>query len=257
MSFTYHFQVDATLVSNEFIDRYLAEANGEYVKVYLYLLRHKDESVSLERIADGLNHTEADIRRAVLYWEKLGVLSTDGLLAQQPAAGMSAGQGKQDAKPGTLPKQTAVTEQAAAAALAAETKGPRPVYSQDQVNRLQGDGEFSELLYIAQRYLNKIFTQRELEVFAYLYDGLHMSAELLEYVVEHCVQGGHTSIRYIETVAISWHEKGFATVEQAKAYASGFTKNSFSVMRAFGLTGRNPGETEREMIERWLQKRWC
>ena len=252
MSFTYHFQVDATLVSNEFIDRYLAEANGEYVKVYLYLLRHKDESVSLERIADGLNHTEADIRRAVLYWEKLGVLSTDGLLAQQPAAGMSAGQGKQDAKPGTLPKQTAVTEQAAAAALAAETKGPRPVYSQDQVNRLQGDGEFSELLYIAQRYLNKIFTQRELEVFAYLYDGLHMSAELLEYVVEHCVQGGHTSIRYIETVAISWHEKGFATVEQAKAYASGFTKNSFSVMRAFGLTGRNPGETEREMIERWF-----
>ena len=63
-------------------------------------------------------------------------------------------------------------------------------------------------MYIAQRYLNKIFTQRELEVFAYLYDGLHMSAELLEYVVEHCVQGGHTSIRYIETVAISWHEKG-------------------------------------------------
>ena len=103
---------------------------------------------------------------------------------------------------------------------------------------------------------------RELEVFAYLYDGLHMSAELLEYVVEHCVQGGHTSIRYIETVAISWHEKGFATVEQAKAYASGFTKNSFSVMRAFGLTGRNPGETEREMIERWFgeygfTKRWC
>ena len=57
MSFTYHFQVDATLVSNEFIDRYLAEASGEYVKVYLYLLRHKDEPVSLERIADGLNHT--------------------------------------------------------------------------------------------------------------------------------------------------------------------------------------------------------
>ena len=237
MSFTYHFQVDAILVSNEFIDRYLAEASGEYVKVYLYLLRHKDEPVSLERIADGLNHTEADIRRAILYWEKLGVLSTDGLLTQQSAAGTGAGPMKQDA---------------AAAALAAETKGARPVYSQDQVNRLQGDGEFSELLYIAQRYLNKIFTQRELEVFAYLYDGLHMSAELLEYVVEHCVQGGHNSIRYIETVAISWHEKGFATVEQAKAYASGFTKNSFSVMRAFGLTGRNPGETEREMIERWF-----
>ena len=71
MSFTYHFQVDATLVSNEFIDRYLAEANGEYVKVYLYLLRHKDEPMSPGKIADGLNHTEADIRRALAYWEKL------------------------------------------------------------------------------------------------------------------------------------------------------------------------------------------
>lgn len=248
MSFTYHFQVDATLVSNEFIDRYLAEASGEYVKVYLYLLRHKDEPVSLERIADGLNHTEADIRRAIAYWEKLGVLSADTASAQQQAAESGTGQ----TKPGAVTKPDAVTEQAAAAAPAAEAKGARPVYSQDQVNCLQGDGEFSELLYIAQRYLNKIFTQRELEVFAYLYDGLHMSAELLEYVVEHCVQGGHTSIRYIETVAISWHEKGFATVEQAKAYASGFTKNSFSVMRAFGLTGRNPGETEQQMIERWF-----
>lgn len=28
------------MVANEFIDRYMAVANGEYVKVYLYLLRH-------------------------------------------------------------------------------------------------------------------------------------------------------------------------------------------------------------------------
>lgn len=59
--------------------------------------------------------------------------------------------------------------------------------------------------------MNKVFTQRECEVFAYLYDGLHMTAELLEYVVEYCVQGGHTSIRYIETVAINWHESGLKT----------------------------------------------
>lgn len=263
MSFTYHFQVDATLVSNEFIDRYLAEANGEYVKVYLYLLRHKDEPMSSGKIADGLNHTEADIRRALAYWEKLGVISTGEALAAAKGTAASKNGTAEAASDQTAAASQNGTEDirrvgrtgevsATLAAGGAGAKTTRPVYSQDQVNRLQGDGEFAELLYIAQRYLNKIFTQRELEVFAYLYDGLHMSAELLEYLVEHCVQGGHTSIRYIETVAISWHEKGFATVEQAKAYASGFTKNSFSVMRAFGLTGRNPGEMEREMIERWF-----
>ena len=70
--------------------------------------------------------------------------------------------------------------------------------------------------------------------------------------MEYCVQGGHTSIRYIETVALNWHEKELRTVEQAKAYASGFTKDSFSVMRAFGLTDRKPGDAEKEMIERWF-----
>lgn len=94
---------------------------------------------------------------------------------------MGAGTGQ--TKQGPAAKQETGIQQTTAAAMEAvapePAKSARPVYSQDQVNRLQGDGEFSELLYIAQRYLNKIFTQRELEVFAYLYDGLHMSAELL------------------------------------------------------------------------------
>ena len=34
------FQGSTTLVDNEFIDRYMPAANGEYVKVYLLLLRH-------------------------------------------------------------------------------------------------------------------------------------------------------------------------------------------------------------------------
>ena len=36
-----------TVLENEFIDRYMPKANGEYVKVYLMLLRHLDESASL------------------------------------------------------------------------------------------------------------------------------------------------------------------------------------------------------------------
>ena len=69
------FGVEATLVANEFIDRYMADANGEYVKVYLYLLRHHQEKPDVGQIADALNHTEADVRRALSYWEKLGALT--------------------------------------------------------------------------------------------------------------------------------------------------------------------------------------
>lgn len=225
------FEVNGTMVANDFIDRYMAAANGEYVKVYLYILRHQSERMDITRIADALNHTESDVRRALSYWEKIGALRLGGAGQTAPASQQSA------ACPAD---QTAATKTAALQ--------PRPA----DISRLSSDEDFSQLLYIAQKYMNKIFTQRECEVFAYLYDGLHMSAELLEYLVEYCVQGGHTSIRYIETVAVSWHEKGFATVDEARAYTSTFTKNSFAVMRAFGLSDRKPGDAEKEMIERWF-----
>ena len=60
--------INATMVANEFIDRYMAGANGEYVKVYLYLLRHQSEALDIGAIADALNHTESDVRRALGYW---------------------------------------------------------------------------------------------------------------------------------------------------------------------------------------------
>ena len=69
------FQVNATLVANQFIDQYMAGANGEYVKVYLYLLRHAGKSLSLGEIAEALHYTEGDVKRAIAYWKKEGVLA--------------------------------------------------------------------------------------------------------------------------------------------------------------------------------------
>lgn len=235
MKVTYEFQVNVTVVSNDFIDRFMADANGEYVKVYLYILRHQKEPLEAVQIADALNHTEADIKRALTYWEKTGVLKTrktpekETAPAQVPAPAPVI-------LPDTLPKEHT----------------QRPVYSQEQVNKLASDEDFTQLLYIAQKYLNKVFNQRECEVYAYLYGGLKMSFELLEYLTEYCAQNGHTSIRYLETVALSWHEKGLNTVEEAKAYATGFTRDTFAVMKAFGLTGRKPGEAEKQLIKKWF-----
>ena len=79
-----------TPVADAFIDNYMAAANGEYVKVYLYILRHQNqEDLTLEQIADALNHTEADVKRAINYWQKAGVLENvqdntlEGISAEQ------------------------------------------------------------------------------------------------------------------------------------------------------------------------------
>ncbi len=108
------------------------------------------------------------------------------------------------------------------------------------------------MIYIAQKYMNKVFTQRECQIFAYLYGELGLPAELLEYLVEYCVQNGHVSIRYMETVALNWHQKRLVTVEEAKAYSASFNKDSFAVMKAFGLNNRRPADTEKRFIETWF-----
>ena len=67
-----------TVLNNNFIDNYMPEANGEFVKVYIYLLRLlSDVSVpfSLEQMADHFFCTERDIVRALKYWEKEKLLT--------------------------------------------------------------------------------------------------------------------------------------------------------------------------------------
>ena len=225
-----------TVVSNEFIDNYMAEANGEYVKVYFYILRMGGAVDSVSAIADALNHTEADVRRALVYWERVGVLelSDNRTGAQESFKVLSSNSQSVSLFPANEP-------------LKAEKRS-----SGEPVQNLSGNEEFSQLLYIAQKYLNRTFTPTDCDVFANLYGTLHMSAELLEYLVESCAQNGHTSIRYIEKVGLSWHERGFKTAEEAKTQSMGYKKDIFAVMKAFGLSGRNPANGEIDLMDKWF-----
>ena len=59
------------------------------------------------------------------------------------------------------------------------------------------------------------------------YDELHMSVDLIDYLIEYCVGRDHRSIRYIETFAMAWKEEGITTVEMAKDSTSRYSKEYF------------------------------
>lgn len=237
--------IPATVVSNEFIDRYMAAANGEYVKVYIYVLRHQGEQVTVEEIADFLGGTESDVRRALGYWKKLGVLQDNAGEDECAAGERGAGQGVPPEADGYGPAEPSGQETAGKS---------KPSYSQKQVERLSGDEDFAQLLYIAQKYLNRVFTPRDCQVFAYLYDSLGMSSELLEYLVEHCAQNGGTSTHYVETVALKWHQQGIKTAREAQDLSASYSRDSFAVMKAFGINDRRPAEAEQVFIDRWFKE---
>ena len=266
---------NVTVVSNEFIDQYMAAANGEYVKVFLYLLRHEREELDLASIADALNHTEADVKRALAYWKRTGVLAEDDREEAdgreefapdpqipernrenfEPDLRTSERKREEFAPDSRTPERKQEDFEPARRILGREeSRLPETGDTYERMRRLSGDEEFSALLYAVQQYLGKTFTQIECEKFAFFYDGLHMSGELLEYLAEYCAGGGHSSIRYIEKVAISWYQAGIRTREEAREYTARFSGDTAAVLKAFGITGRTAGTAEQDFIRRWFKE---
>lgn len=233
----------ATVVANEFIDRYMAEAGGEYVKVYLYLLRHSGDPVTVEAAAEALHYTEADVRRAIAYWKKAGVLEE---AAAEPAPSFHL-------EPS---KAAAGNERNVGSGVRNEAVRTADPVSSGDLAGLRQDETFQQLLFITEQYLNKAgsMTATDCQILANLYQHLQMPFELLEYLMEYCAQNQHYSLRYAEKVALNWHEKGLRTVEEARAYSRGFSKEAFAVMKAMGLTGRNPADSEYALMEKWFRQ---
>lgn len=231
---------EVTVLTNNFIDNYMPEANGEFVKVYIYLLRLlSDASVpfSLEQMADHFFCTERDIVRALKYWEKVNLLTltyrsnediTDITLNVPPV--------KSDVSaPSTKP-----------AARSASSLSP------DRVKELKQNDEIVQLLYIAEQYLGKTLTPTEMKKILFFYDELKFSPDLIEYLIEYSVSRGHKSIRYIETVALAWADEGITTVTMAKEANSRYAKEYFTIFKSMGISGRNPVDTEISLMNTWL-----
>lgn len=261
--------IAATLVPNVFIDELMADANGEYVKIYLYLLRcmNTAEGFSISGMADKLDHTEKDVKRALKYWEKMHVLQLEYDASQQlrgiclldssslevrravpvtcasPAASMAP---TASAASGTV---TASVSQSAQAAPSGA--GRRPSYTKDQMRSFQTNEETCDLFFIIERYIGHPLSSTDYDTIFYWYDGLHFSTDLIEYLVESCVDKGHKSLRYMDKVALSWADASISTVEGAKCAANMHSQLYYGVMKAFGIHGRNLADYELKLIDKW------
>lgn len=260
------FPQGVTLLSNEFLDRYMPSANGEFVKIYLHLLRAVSVpagGVSLSTIADALSCTEKDVLRALKYWEKVGILRisraenetiTGITFVNFCNADVIAGgpEPAVEAAKAPAPAENAGQEPPADKAAAAPGK---EALSASRMDELSQRDEIRELLFIASQYLGRTLTYTDTRTLLYFYDGLHFSADLIEYLIEYCVTRGHKSIRYIEGTARGWHSENVASVEDAKAHvaAGRYRKEYFDIFRALGIRSHDPIKKEMAVMDKWLK----
>ncbi len=231
---------NTTVLENEFIDQYMVKANGEYVKVYLLLLRHRnrpDGMMSVTEMADILECTENDVRRALKYWKK------QELLDYAEAEKLHTEAQTKPEQPDPVPDHTA----------SVSLSEPSGTNIQQYRSRHERK-EFKELMFVAEQYLGKTLSSVDIDTITYFYDALHLSAELIEYLIEYCVENGHKSMHYIRKVALSWNEQKITTVSEAKSSTVLYNKNCYSVLNAYGIKGRAPAASETAYIRRWNEE---
>lgn len=288
-----------TTVSDIFIDQYMPKANGEFVKVYLYLLRATGSGAgiaTISEIADHFSNTEADIIRAINYWVSEGILQlqsgADGQimginLCSLSVSGMQAAQSNiqsavadnaaqnnlqnsvvnnttqnnlqngvvnnaaQNISTANIRMQDSVVEKLKSQTTDKAASSQKE-YTLDEIKEFRKNPDISELFFIIETYLKHTLSSTDTNMVLYWLDELHFSTDLVEYLVEYCITKGHSSLRYMNKVALGWADAGIKTVDQAKDDAAAHSQIYYSVMKALGITGRNLVDSEVSLINKWV-----
>lgn len=257
-------------VSNFFIDYYMTEANGEFVKIYLYMVRlsQANRPVDIQDIADHFQCTQKDVCRAIRYWADRDLIRLEynqnneliGITITRPAAPEPQEESERNSgmellsKPAYKEKVTPIEQLRALPPMTKVLELPdipeKQPLSSMQLRAYEKDKEMENILYQFEMYCGHSPTQSEFQTLLYIYDQLRFPAELLEYLIEYCVSLEHTSHRYMEKVAINWYTEGIQSADQAKQKTAAYHALNNAITKELGLS-RVLTPTELKYINTW------
>lgn len=270
-----------TTIYNSFIQNEMLDANGSYVKVYLYLnmcIQSGNTVFSISSLADQMYNTEKEIIRALHYWEKKKLIllnrnnedvitGIEFLVPEQHetvhAENSQAehGQDISESEREQTPEQDSTNHPENSESAAARPKpssketSSRDVIhiTEDQILRLNDNNDFKWIINIVQSFLKRPISSAETNLLMYLYDNLQFSRDLILYLYEYCCTLGKTNVKYVQTVALSWADQNVSTPEQAKAASTAYNATYTSIIKAFGLN-RALGAAEIKYADRWSRE---
>lgn len=223
----FKFNIDFVPVPKDFIEHIMPSANAAYVMVYLYMmfLATSGKSAETEQISKKLDLIESDVINAIKYWNDKGIFSGNG--------------------------DTIIIKKSVDEEITPETT-KKPI---DEVSKIiDGNSTLSELCSIAQTVLGKTLANNDLETLYWFYDHLGFSPEVIMMLLEYCVSKNKRNMKYIEKVAITWHENNITTIDEAQAFIDGYNENNefvSSLKRLFGINDRGLSKTENLYLKAW------
>lgn len=218
-----------TPVSNIFLEKFMPKARGEFVKVYLLLLKYScsgELGVNSSIIATSLNLLESDIMNAVNYW------SDEGLIKLVPVDKF----GNFNIEFQDISEE--VTSDNGQLNLLEELNNSSNMDTMQEIEKLLG------------RTLSPIEMQKYLS----WQKDYNFSPEMLIILIQYCISKGKTDYRYFERVAISWFDEGIKTIDDVQQYIKKHEDKWVKYRKILAYLGIKDAEMmkpQEQMLEKW------
>lgn len=218
-----------TPVSNIFIERYMPKARGEFVKVYLLMLKYNftgEPGVNSTVLSTSLNLLESDIVNALNYWNDEGIIKLIPI-----------------DKMGNFNVEF----------IDISNEGNTTIEKFNIVEELTNDSNSSMLKDIG-KLLGRTLSPSEVQTYIGWKKDFNFSYELILLLIEFCASKGKTNFRYIEKVAIAWNELNIKTVDDAQNYIKK-TEDKWGtyreILKFLGIRNADIMKPQEEMFEKW------
>jgi DnaD/phage-associated family protein len=234
-----NFYLKDTQVENIFIQDYMPDADGSFIKVYLTALMYADnEDISNRQIARHLHMAEEDVLRAWNYWEERGIIKKH-YFSRDDRFHYSV--------------EFLNLKERIFAPDSVEDSGEPDI--PDMISDEAESEKIKSVLTRVQDLTGRMLSGKETREIISWICGDGIDADLVCFVYEYCARRRqNTRFSYVSAVLKNWNEEGIKTVDEAESMLSENDQrhNQYRrIMKALGFT-RNPTEDEKLKIDSWF-----
>lgn len=246
MGFQINYGGFAFAVPGDVVDHYIRLADGDKLKVLLFVLRHASENVTADAAADYLHIAKEQAEEALQFWEQADVLR-QGSTQQGTAFAFS-------------PAVTAVQQEKAVEVPVSDSRiGTQKSSKECRLDpseiaaEINKSDNLNDLFTIAENYLARPVNYSEQRSLIWMHQYLNIPCEIIAMLLQYCVSNNIFSVSYVESIAVRFQADGILSIQEAEtelqrmSHAHTFTNE---IRRIFELS-HSPTTKQKAYIEKW------
>ena len=260
IQFINQIEIPFTTVENTFIDKYMAKANGTYVKIYLYMLRNlysvKKSSITTALIAKSLDILESDVVNGLKYWDNLNVINfTIDAENSNIDITINSLNGIENLKSNEAlahldnSAQLNKTDKIKVPSMNLSAIPPKPTYIAEEISIYKNNSnEVKNIFEFAEKQFGRPLKYEDYNILLGIYDWLKLPEDVISILIQYCANSNY-NLRYMEKVAINWSKKNIDTKEKALTAVTEFDTLYSPIMKYLGINSLN--EVDKNFINTW------